>query len=170
MRARRGTLLRERAARLSADGPTASGADSPGIRLRGHHLLCLLSFSGDGYSPEFVERFRSLADSYREPGLVVRVLASPDDACAACPHLDAGGCASPMDGPEADVAALDAAVLDALGIAPGPHLAHDLHRLVAALSEGTLHRLCRACSWYGRTDCQRTVREAAARLTVPRTG
>jgi len=141
----------------------------PAIRLRGHHLLCLLSFSGEGYSPAFVERFRNLADSYRNPGTVVQVLCSPDDACAACPHLVGNGCTSPEDGPEGNVSALDAAVLGALGIGPGIQSAGDLHMRLAGLSEAHLHRLCKACSWYGRTECQRLTREAAERLTGCRT-
>jgi hypothetical protein len=139
------------------------------IRLRGHHLLCLLSFSGEGYSPEFTRRFGVLAEAYREGKVGVQVLAAPDDACAACPFLGDAGCRSPADGPEAGVAALDQAVLDALGIEVGIHEAEDLLRRVATLSGSELHRLCRACSWYGKTRCQAMIREESGRLTGGRT-
>ncbi len=141
------------------------GAEAAGVRLRGHHLLCLLSFSGEGYSPAFVQRFRELAAAYRSPQTVVSLLESPDDACAACPYLEAEGCRSPADGPEKNVAALDAAVLSRLGVAAGEHRAGDLHARVADLSEADLHGLCRACSWWGKTDCQKLIREEARRLS-----
>jgi hypothetical protein len=122
--------------------------------LRGHHLLCLLAFSGEGYSPAFTQRFVELASVYRDPHSRVRVVVGPDGACAACPHLSTSGCTSPTDGPEDSVAALDQAVLDALGISPGTWLAGELHSRVARLDRDALSSLCSRCSWFGRTSCQ----------------
>jgi uncharacterized protein len=127
---------------------------TPDARLRGHHLLCLLAFSGDGYSDAFVERFAKLADIYRRPGSLIEVLISSDDACAACPHGSLDGCRSAIDGPEQAVKELDRAVLDLLGIEPGLHRAGDLHARLAATSNTDVHATCKACSWYGKTDCQ----------------
>ncbi|OWU61413.1 2Fe-2S ferredoxin, partial [Staphylococcus aureus] len=31
------------------------------IRLRGHHLLCMLTYVGKGYSPAFVENYDAMA-------------------------------------------------------------------------------------------------------------
>jgi uncharacterized protein len=128
--------------------------DTPVARLRGHHLFCLLAFSGDGYSDAFNERFARLADIYRRPDSLIEVVISADDACAACPHGSPDGCKSAIDGPEQSVKELDQAVLDLLGIEPGIHRASDLHKRLAAASNKDVHATCKACSWYGRTNCQ----------------
>ena len=133
---------------------------APTARIRAHHLLCLLSFSGEGYSDSFVEKFRQLAKLYRKPDSIIEVLDCPDDACSACPHLSPDdGCISPRDGPEAEVRRLDHAVLNLLGIKPGTHRTGDLHGRIAKVSDADLHAACRLCSWYGETDCQRLIRQ-----------
>ncbi len=132
---------------------------TPDARLRGHHLLCLLAFSGDGYSDEFNVRFGKLADIYRRPESQIEVLISSDDACAACPHGSPDGCRSAVDGPEQAVKELDRAVLDLLGIEPGLHRAGDLHARLATASNADVHATCKACSWYGKTDCQNLIAE-----------
>ncbi len=126
----------------------------PDARLRGHHLLCLLAFSGDGYSQAFIERFAKLARVYRNPKSLIEVLVSADDACAACPHGSPDGCRSAIDGPEQAVKNLDRSVLDMLGIEPGVHLARDLHQRLAKAGNEAIHATCKACSWYGKTECQ----------------
>ena len=134
--------------------------NTPPVRIRAHHLLCLLSFSGDGYSDSFVEKFHELAGIYRGPNSIIEVLDCPDDACAACPHISPeNGCMSPRDGPESEVRRLDHAVLNMLGIKPGIHRTDDLHAGIAKVSETDLHATCKLCSWYDETDCQRLILE-----------
>jgi hypothetical protein len=129
----------------------------PDARLRGHHLLCLLAFTGEGYSDQFIVEFARLATIYRNPNALIEVRVAPDDACQACPHLGPGGCLSPIDGPEQAVQALDAAVLGVLGIEPGTHRAAELHQRLAQVTHDELHATCKACSWYGRTECQQQI-------------
>lgn len=126
-------------------------------RLRGHHLLCLLAFAGEGYSDGFVLEFARLAQIYRNPQSMLDITVGPDDACQSCPHLGPGGCKSPIDGPEQAVKDLDQAVLDLLGIEPGIHQAADLHSRLRTIDESALHTTCKACSWYGKTECQQLI-------------
>lgn len=137
---------------------------SPDARLRGHHLLCLLAFSGDGYSREFIVRFARLAAIYRNPDSLIEVLTSADDACAACPHGSPDGCRSAIDGPEQAVKELDRAVLDLLGIGPGIHRASDLHARLARAEHEAVHKTCQACSWYGKTNCQELILEFTTKM------
>ena len=123
-------------------------------RVRAHHLLCLLAFSGAGYSARFVREFARLAKLYARPGVLLQVVASPDDACKACPYLETDGCHSEADGPEANVAVLDGAVLSALKIVPGVHESSALSAAVRSLPRDVLDSLCARCSWFGKTDCQ----------------
>jgi len=86
--------------------------------------------------------------------MLLEIVASPDDACRACPHLGEAGCESPADGPEESVAHLDHAVLAALRIRPGIHESSGIEAAVRSLERSALESLCALCSWFGRTDCQ----------------
>ena len=132
------------------------------VRVRGHHLLCLLAYTGEGYSPEFQKQFVRMVDAYKDPETLLEVVDSPDDACTACPHLAAAGCRSEMDGPEQEVARLDRQVLDALGLTPGNYLAGEVHRRLRSLGMDDLKALCSACSWFERLDCQRLIKDELA--------
>ena len=52
-------------------------------KLRGHHLVCLNFFSGEGYSEEFVEVLRRAVSSSR-----IEVVSGGDDVCEACPSWE----------------------------------------------------------------------------------
>lgn len=127
------------------------------ITLRPHHLLCLLAFSGEGYSPEFEQEFSRLAKLYRKACTMVQVVLAPDMACQACPHLEDEQCTSPADGPDHRVVALDRAVLQLLGIQPGIHRCGALHARIGALSEEQLNTACSDCSWHPAASCQKII-------------
>ena len=119
------------------------------LTLRGHHLLCLLSFQGLGYSPEFVEHMKEIADAFLGSGSArVKLVASCDDVCAACPHMVGGGCANGDDA-EARLTAKDATVLEALGLGLGRvYATRDVRELaVRTFSREDLQRLCSDCQW-----------------------
>ena len=58
------------------------------VRIRGHTLLCLQGFRGEGYSAGFIENMTELhRDLNENPDRWVEVVEAPDAFCAACPHL-----------------------------------------------------------------------------------
>uniref|UniRef100_A0A7C4WD24 DUF1284 domain-containing protein n=1 Tax=Geoglobus ahangari TaxID=113653 RepID=A0A7C4WD24_9EURY len=57
------------------------------MKLRGHHLICLNFFKGEGYSKEFVENIERILKE-RE----IEVVIGADDVCSKCPHLKSGSC------------------------------------------------------------------------------
>ena len=61
------------------------------LKLRGHHLVCLHYFQGEGYSREFVCNLQELVHR-AEKGEPVEVVVGPDDVCRACPNLRKGRC------------------------------------------------------------------------------
>jgi len=134
------------------------------ITLRGHHLLCLLAFSGEGYSPSFEAAFCRLAEAYARSETMIDLVIGPDQACRACPHLGLAGCTSPADGPEESVAALDREVLAILSLTPGRHQAGAIHQRLARTTPDDLHGCCRRCSWHGHTRCQEIIIERSAEL------
>lgn len=50
------------------------------VTLRGHHLLCMLSYQSQGYSPEFVARFDEVVDRINA-GAPIQVCSGPDTLC-----------------------------------------------------------------------------------------
>ena len=95
---------------------------APELWLRPHHLLCLQSFVGHGYSEEFVQQMsvvkQQLTDS---PDTPVKIVRGADMLCRHCPNCKMGTCTS--DKP----AIFDQLVLNRLPLAP-------LNRTVDGLS------------------------------------
>ncbi len=50
------------------------------VRLRGHHLLCMLTWAGTGYSPAFTAKFDDSINALKQ-GVPVEVVLGPDDMC-----------------------------------------------------------------------------------------
>ncbi|MDB5531447.1 MAG: 2Fe-2S ferredoxin [Devosia sp.] len=51
------------------------------VRLRPHHLLCLLTYVGKGYTPAFVVNYDRIAKRL-SAGEAIEIVAGPDDVCA----------------------------------------------------------------------------------------
>lgn len=57
--------------------------------LRGHHLICLHFFHGEGYSEAFVRNLKEVLKRAEEE---VKVTDGADDVCRACPYLKNNRC------------------------------------------------------------------------------
>jgi hypothetical protein len=121
------------------------------VRLRGHHLLCVLSFVGRGDSAAFVAGMTRVVDRLGR-GEPVEIVDGPDDICATL--LARPGRPHCLD---ADVAARDAAALaDAgrllgLSLEPGsriPSLTAEVDAMRASFAAGSIRRACAGCSWH----------------------
>jgi hypothetical protein len=129
------------------------------VRLRPHHLLCLVAFQGEGYSPGFIERTRALQRALVTGGTVIELVRGPDDLCDGCPELKEE-CIS--DAPDSGVERLDRAASALLGVPSGRHRAEDLLRaLNDAFTPERGYGVCAGCSWLPKMDCPRVI---AARL------
>ncbi|VVB94954.1 Uncharacterised protein [uncultured archaeon] len=58
-------------------------------KLRGHHLICLNFFRGEGYSEEFIKNIYSVILKEK-----VEIVKGADDVCARCPYLKDNKCSS----------------------------------------------------------------------------
>lgn len=96
-----------------------------------------------------------------EPALIVEVLDSPDDICAACPHMSEGHCARNGDPSEGRISRKDNAVLQVLGLAPGDRIAaSELFALASERFGATgLRDICGSCRWFGFGWCEQGIRE-----------
>jgi uncharacterized protein len=128
------------------------------LKLRGHHLICLVAFQGEGYSEAFARNFHKLQKIYLgQTEKKVKVIAGPDMACKKCPHLSKNVCTSSTDGPNDRIIALDKKAFKLLKIKPGIYTIGELHQHLRRLTKPSLHSFCRNCSWYGRMSCQRLI-------------
>ncbi len=50
------------------------------VNLRGHHLLCILTFAGYGYTRGFTENYQGIVDRLNA-GETVLIVEGPDDIC-----------------------------------------------------------------------------------------
>ena len=119
------------------------------VRLRAHHLLCMLTYVGRGYSPAFVENYDAIAArlSRREP---IRLVDGPDDICGPIQDIATAHCHNDSV-VERDRLALDA-VRDLLGAAVdlGREFSLDhviLARFREAFSKGRTRAACGGCEW-----------------------
>lgn len=126
--------------------------------LRGHHLICLVAFQGEGYAETFARNFKNLQKIYlNKPAEKVKVIAGPDMACKKCPHLSRNICISLTDGPNDRVISLDKKAFKLLKIKPAIYKIGELHQHLRRLTKPSLHSFCRNCSWYGKTPCQELI-------------
>lgn len=132
------------------------GSSTP-IRLRGHTLLCLQGFRGEGYSPGFVANMAAIHQSLcNQPEATVQVVASPDAVCSACPHQqESAGCTLNGEPSEADMIHQDRVVLGRLGLKAGDHLSWQeiLARISTSMRGDDLPSICGRCRWLSLGYC-----------------
>ena len=126
------------------------------LRLRHHHLLCLLTYIGKGYSPAFVANLDHIAER-ASAGEAVLLVEGPDDICA---PLTEGKLSEGEVEPhclrasvrERDTQAADS-LSDLLGqplpIGNSMTLTADItRRLRTAFAAGTVRAACSDCQWH----------------------
>lgn len=121
------------------------------VRLRAHHLLCLLTYAGKGYGPAFTANYDRIADRIGA-GEEIEIVAGPDDICA--PLLNDPEAHCRRDSVVERDALAARAVGDLLGrpIAAGDRLdmpAERARRMRMGFSDGTLRAACAGCQWHG---------------------
>jgi hypothetical protein len=114
--------------------------------LRGHHLICLHFFRGEGYDRRFIENLSSIV-SEAEGGESVTVVEGPDDVCAACPYLKDGGCGHEGDS-EGAIMAMDADALRLLDARMGDDVSWlSIKRKLEGIMPEWKKLYCRDCAW-----------------------
>lgn len=84
-------------------------------RIRGHHLICLNFFHGDGLGSDYGRNLLHVIRNLTEEGGVAVI--GPDDVCTHCPSFMKGECCR-LPEHEDQVRVLDALALELLGISP----------------------------------------------------
>ncbi|MCL5959755.1 MAG: DUF1284 domain-containing protein [Chloroflexi bacterium] len=124
------------------------------VELRGHHLLCLQGFQGDGYSPEFVANMARLLDKLaNSPQSAIRLVEGGDDLCRACPHWWVDTC---QQYDSAVLARQDIEVLAVLDLRPGEFSdwCNILRRIGRTVDPVKLGQICGECPWLSQGCCE----------------
>lgn len=118
--------------------------------LRGHHLICLHFFHGEGYTEEFVAHLIRVIEGARSGG--GQVSPGADDVCGACPYVDGQMCAHGENADE-DVRRMDKEALALLGYAEGEHWRwDDLAEKIPPIFSIWFAHQCAGCEWRGSCE------------------
>jgi len=127
------------------------------LKLRGHNLLCLQDFQGEGYDRIFVANMERIHKTLlRDPDTDIVVVVEPDDICKACPHLGREGCTSGGAGSEERIKSKDLKTLNILGLSPGGTYKwkYILDRIRNKISNPLIESLCKDCMWLSKGFCR----------------
>ncbi|MCZ8182475.1 MAG: DUF1284 domain-containing protein [Beijerinckiaceae bacterium] len=139
------------------------------VPLRPHHLLCSLTYRGEGYSAAFITGYDRMIETLAA-GAPIRIVEGPDVICA--PRLGEPDCHCH----EARIAwrdrqaAADLAPCLGQALPPGtelPGIVDYLPALRAAFAEGTLRKACSGCAWHDLCDQVALAGFAGTRLLPP---
>lgn len=124
------------------------------VRLRAHHLLCMLTYVGKGYTPDFCDNYDGIA-ARLGAGEAILLVAGPDDLCA--PVVDGPDSHCRNDSvTERDAAATSAvSALLGLDLWPGTVFSLDAALLTTmreAFAAGTTRTGCGGCQWIELCD------------------
>lgn len=119
------------------------------VRLRPHHLLCMLTFVGKGYTADFTENYVRIA-ARLSAGEDILVVEGPDDICA--PMLGEPDMHCLTESVTDRDAKASAAVEALLGMAAGSGAsirpdADFLRRMREAFGKDTIRDACQRCEW-----------------------
>ena len=122
------------------------------IRLRGHHLVCLHFYKGEGYRPEFVAYLGSILKRAVK-GEQIEVVCGPDDVCAKCLFLRADKCLY-NDNADEEIREMDETAVQLQKTRKGERvhwqdLRENLPRIFGIWSK----KYCKGCDW--RKACEK---------------
>ncbi|MEW6116181.1 MAG: DUF1284 domain-containing protein [Nitrospirota bacterium] len=114
-------------------------------RLRGHHLICLHFYRGEGYNEAFIANLESVLERAEEYG--VEVCRGTDDVCCACPSRDLNRCAH-TEHAEEEIQAMDDRALHLLGVRHGQTVQWGaVRKRLSGLFSEWYAACCDGCNW-----------------------
>jgi hypothetical protein len=121
------------------------------IRLRAHHLLCMLTYAGDGYSRAFTANFDAIVAQIAA-GEDVMIVAGPDDLCAPLLCAPDAHCLRESVRERDRLAARDLSKLLGIDVCEGQRLTlgkPELRQMREAFASGETRAACQGCEWHG---------------------
>lgn len=121
------------------------------MKIRGHHLLCMQLFKGEGYNDKFTEGMKSVIQKTRASGTEVEIITKADVICKNCPNcIGENQCRLGTK----DVDAKDKNVIEVLSLQGKTYSYNELRELLRKkMDEATFDRICGTCRWYKAGLC-----------------
>lgn len=141
------------------------------MRLRFHHLLCILGFRGLGYDEKFVEGMKRIVQGIKgNPNLEIELVNGCDDICAACPFNIEGLCENEAIGGEERVRERDRQVAGKLDLKAEDVLTikEVLNLIKKKIKPGDLLVICKDCPWLELGYCEEGLKKIDNFLTEKR--
>jgi len=114
-------------------------------KLRGHHLICLQFYRGEGYSDEFVENLKKVVDTAKKHGILI--VEGADDVCNHCPYLVGGKCMY-RENADKEIRCLDSLAMALLKTAPGKTITwKEVEETIPEIIEEWREKACKSCDW-----------------------
>ena len=127
------------------------------MRLRAHHLLCILGFRGLGYDEKFIKKMESVIQRIKEhPDLGIEIIKECDNICAACPFNVEGFCRNEVVGGEEAVRGKDQVVVERLELKKRKKysLKEILNLIKKKIKRDDLSVICKDCPWLKMGYCE----------------
>jgi hypothetical protein len=123
------------------------------IKLRGHHLICLHFFTGEGYDPEFIENLREILVRVHS-GEKIEICSGADDVCTLCPFLRDRRCRYNTHA-ENEIQKMDRDATALLKIEPRMKVTwFEMQERLPGIFKRWSADYCRNCTW--KTVCEKT--------------
>lgn len=121
------------------------------IKLRGHHLICLHFFHGEGYNPKFVENLRLIIKS-AEAGEKIKICTGGDDVCRICPYMKDNMCFYNKNA-EPEIIEMDRKAIKLLGFRIKEQVKWiDIKEKIPEIFKEWWREYCKKCDW--RWSCE----------------
>ena len=119
--------------------------------LRGHHLICLHFFNGEGYDQTFIDNLENTLNAVKSEGL--KIGTGGDDVCGKCPYLKNDSCHY-SENAEAEIREMDARALELLHLSAGKNVAWDsIKNIIPDIFSDWFRSYCSECEWL--TVCEK---------------
>ncbi len=113
--------------------------------LRGHHLICLHFFQGEGYDQPFIKKLNEILARLKKTW--GRVGEGPDELCLSCPHLNKTEC-NYKPGSNEEIEYLDKLALRLLRLKPGDSFSFfKIKSQLPSVIEEWERKACLDCDW-----------------------
>lgn len=121
-------------------------------KLRGHHLICLHFYDGEGYDEPFIANLERVLEEIGREG--VEVTTDPDDVCDPCPHRQKESCTFSRTA-DREIREMDTRALTLLGLIPGKRVGWIwLRNTVETIFPEWYATHCHLCTW--RRACEKS--------------
>lgn len=127
------------------------------MRLRFHHLLCILGFRGLGYDEKFIKGMERVIQKIKNnPNLEIELIEECDDICSACPFNLKGSCRNEVVGGEEAVGRKDQEVAKRVKLKEREKysIKEILNSIKKTIKAGDLSAICGDCPWLRIRYCE----------------